>query len=132
MNLLIKKYKLEDTIQLLPWTNHNETLGYLKRATMYLTTSLYEGLPIAVLEAMAVGKAIIASDVIGNNDCIKDGFNGYLLPQNNADLFCDKICGLIENEELLNEMGQNSILEFMSRFYIDYRIKELESIYLCK
>ena len=62
---LISSYGLDDVIVLLPWLSHAETLGYLKHSLLYLTTSLYEGLPIAVLEAMALGKAIVSSDVIG-------------------------------------------------------------------
>lgn len=128
MKELIAKYGLENHITLLPWLSHAETLGYLKHAILYLTTSLYEGLPIAVLEAMAMEKAIVSSDVIGNRDCVKDGYNGFLLPMD-AKLFAERICLLIENDERRNEMGMNSYSFFESDFLIDNRIKELESIY---
>ena len=47
-------------------------------ADIYLSTSLYEGLPISILEAMSVGLPIIASDVTGNCDTIVNGKSGYL------------------------------------------------------
>lgn len=125
---LIKLYGLEDCIVLLPWLSRAETLGYLKHAMFYLTTSLYEGLPIAVLEALAMGKAVVSSDVIGNRDCVKDGYNGYLLPMD-AEKFAEKCCLLIENGSLRASMGANSFSFFESDFLIDNRIKDLENIY---
>lgn len=55
-------------------------MGYVKNALFYLTTSRYEGLPLAVVETMSLGKCIVASDVLGNKDCVKDNYNGYLPP----------------------------------------------------
>lgn len=128
MKQLIGKNGLEDVVKLLPWLSHQETLGYLQQSLFYLTTSLYEGLPIAVLEAMAMGKAIVSSDVIGNNDCVHDGGNGYLLPMD-ADTFAEKCCLLIEDETRREAMGQKSKDIFHQDFEIGKRIKDLEHIY---
>lgn len=128
MNELISQYHLENVINLIPWCSHKETLGYLKYALMYLTTSLYEGLPIAVLEAMAMGKAVISSDVIGNNDCVKDGYNGRLLPMD-VDMFANECCRLIDDVAQRELMGNNSKKFFESKFMIENRIGELENIY---
>ena len=128
MKELIVSYELENHMKLLPWLSHEETLGYLKHAMLYLTTSLYEGLPIAVLEAMAMGKTIVASDVIGNRDCVKNCYNGFLLPMD-AELIAEKICFLIENDSVRNKMGINSHSLFESDFLIDNRINDLENIY---
>ncbi len=129
MKALISKYDLNDVIQLLPWISHEETLGYLRQSLFYITTSLYEGLPIAVLEAMAMGKAIVATDVIGNKDCVKNEYNGFLL-KNDADAFAEKVCRLIEDEEMNTKMGQASLKLFDKHFLIDNRIGALEDIYL--
>lgn len=129
MKSLIVRYELENVITLLPWCSHSETLGYLKNASMYLTTSLYEGLPIAVLEAMALKKTILASNVIGNMDCVQDKYNGYLLPFD-EDAFCDKICSLLSDTGENFRMGENSYNLFKKSFCISSRIKELEEIYL--
>lgn len=128
MKELIVSYELENHMKLLPWLSHEEALGYLKHAMLYLTTSLYEGLPIAVLEAMAMGKTIVSSDVLGNRDCVKDGHNGFLLPMD-AKLFAEKICFLVENEGIRKKMGLNSYSLFESDFLIDNRINDLENIY---
>ena len=114
-----------------PYMRNGEALknGYLRQPLFYLTTSLYEGLPITVLEAMAMGKAIVATDMIGNKDCVRDGENGFLLA-NDADAFAEKTCELIENEELRVRLGNGSKALFEMEFLIDNRIKALENTYL--
>ena len=128
MKKLIHQYDMDDTFYLLPWLSHEETLKYVKGSMLYFMTSLYEGLPISVIEAMSLGKAIVASDVLGNKDCVKDGYNGYLLPLK-EEVFVEKMNDLIENDEKRKEMEKNSRSYFETDFFIDNRIKALEDIY---
>ncbi len=128
MQRMIKEYGMQETIKILPWVSHEEALGYLKYSLFYLSTSIYEGLPIAVLEAMALGKAIVASDVIGNRDCVKDCYNGRLLPMD-ADIFAKECCKLIEDKVLRIRMEENSFSLFGEKFLIEKRIGELETLY---
>ena len=128
MKKLIHQYDMDDTFYLLPWLSHEETLKYVKGSLLYFMTSLYEGLPISVIEAMSLGKAVVASDVLGNKDCVKDGYNGYLLPLN-EEVFVEKMNDLIENDEKRKEMEKNSRSYFETDFFIDNRIKALEEIY---
>ncbi len=129
MENLIAEYELEDVIKLLPYMSHEETLQHVKNSEIYLTTSLYEGLPIAVLEAMAESKPIVASDVIGNKDCVKDGYNGYLLPLE-CKKFVEKINFLLDNKEEREKMANNSRIYFESDFLLKNRIADLEDIYM--
>lgn len=128
MKKLIHQYDMDDTFYLLPWLSHEETLKYVKGSMLYFMTSLYEGLPISVIEAMSLGKAVVASDVLGNKDCVKDGYNGYLLPLK-EEVFVEKMNDLIENDEKRKEMEKNSRSYFETDFFIDNRIKALEEIY---
>lgn len=128
MKKLIHQYDMDDTFYLLPWLSHEETLKYVKGSMLYFMTSLYEGLPISVIEAMSLGKAIVASDVLGNKDCVRDGYNGYLLPLK-EEVFVEKMNDLIENDEKRKEMEKNSRSYFETDFFIDNRIKALEDIY---
>lgn len=131
MKAKIKEYNLDDVMVLVPWLERSETLGYVQNSMFYLTTSRYEGLPIAVLEALALGKAVVSTDVLGNQDCVKDCVNGRLLTAD-ADAFAKACCELIENEELRNSMGKASREYFESNFLIDKRIGDLERIYLAQ
>ena len=128
MKALIHQYGMDDTFYLLPWLSHEETLRYVNGSMLYFMTSLYEGLPISVIEAMSLGKAVVASNVLGNKDCVKDGYNGYLLPLEEK-VFVEKMNDLIDNDEKRKLMEKNSRAYFESDFLIDNRIKALESIY---
>lgn len=128
MKALIHQYDMDDTFYLLPWLSHEETLKYVNGSMLYFMTSLYEGLPISVIEAMSLGKAVVASDVLGNKDCVKDGYNGYLLPLEEK-VFVEKMNELIEDDEKRKLMEKNSRAYFESDFFINNRIKALEDIY---
>lgn len=124
----IGEYGLDEVVELFPWLNHKETLEYVRGAMFYLTVARYEGLPLAVIEAMSLGKAIIASDVVGNMDCVEDGYNGRLLPLKKKP-FVKAVCELIEDEGQRTVFGENSRKLFEKKFLITNRIKELELIY---
>lgn len=124
----ITEYGLEEVINLFPWLNHKETLEYVRNSMFYLTVARYEGLPLAVIEAMSLGKAIVASDVVGNKDCVKDGYNGRLIPLE-KDVFVKAVCELMEDEAKRNLYGKNSRILFEQKFLITNRIQELEAIY---
>ncbi len=128
MKRLIHEYGMDDTFFLLPWLSHEETLRYVKGSMLYFMTSLYEGLPISVIEAMSLGKAVVASDVLGNKDCVRDGYNGYLLPLEEK-VFVEKMNELIEDDGKRKVMERNSRAYFESDFLIANRIKALEGIY---
>ena len=110
------------------WLDHEHTMEYVKNSILYLTVSRYEGLPLAVIEAMAMGKCIVASKVVGNVDCVKDKYNGRVIDLNVED-FVNSICELIENRELLEEYSRNSRKMYEDNIDIKKRINLLEDIY---
>ena len=124
----VVQYGLEDTFEMVTWLSHEETWKYVDDSLFYLSVARYEGLPQAVIESMSLGKAIVASDVVGNRDCVKDQGNGYLLPLD-MPAFVEKVCLLIENEQLREKMGKNSRTIFEHEFLIENRIGYLEDIY---
>lgn len=125
----ILELDLEDVVELVPWLEHEETMSYLNKSLFYLTVAKYEGLPLAVVEAMALGKAIVASDVVGNRDCVIDGYNGRLIKEDDVSEFSKTICYLIDNEECRNLYEVNSKIMFRDSFDIANRISLLYEIY---
>ena len=57
--------------------NKKDVFKYLYESDLFLSTSLYEGHPISILEAMSIGLPIVASKVTGNIDTIKNDFSGF-------------------------------------------------------
>ena len=125
---LIRCNELENSIKLIPWLSQIEALSYVKNACFYLSVSRYEGLPLSVLEAMALSKPLVVSDVSGNNDCVVNEVNGFLLPLD-SQLFADKIVELWNSPERRDIFGQNSRERYVNEFHLDKQIKILEKIY---
>ena len=128
VQMLIKQYGLEENIEMTPWLPQKETFEYIRNSDIYLTVSRYEGLPLSVIEAMSLGCPVIASDVPGNVDCVKNGTNGYLLPSD-ASVFASRIIYLYRHPEVRKEMGVRSRELFEQHFCIDTQIKKLLKIY---
>lgn len=76
-------------------------------ADIFLLPSLSEGRPTVIYEAMSCELPIIATDVGGVSEQVQDGYNGFIIPPMNSKLLADKINYLLENEDLLTEMGKN-------------------------
>jgi glycosyltransferase involved in cell wall biosynthesis len=60
------------------WLPHAELLERLAELDIYMQPSLWEGMPVAVLEAMATGLPVVASDIVGNRDVVRHGHTGAL------------------------------------------------------
>ena len=69
--------------------------------------TFYEGLSNAIIEYMAMGKAVIATDGGGTAELIRDDFNGYLVEQKNETQIIEKLETLLNDQELRIRMGQN-------------------------
>ena len=103
--------QLKNTVKMLKLEEQVKLLGYRKdipqlccAADAFVFTSIQEGLPRALLEAMADGKAIVCSNIRGNVDLVKDG-KGGLVVRNDAESVAAALKELIENQRLMEEMG---------------------------
>lgn len=81
---------------------------YLEDCSVYVLPSYREGMPVSVMEAMSVGRAVVASDVPGCRETVIDGENGYLVPLGDAEAIADRIKRLFSEFEKTVEMGSKS------------------------
>ena len=81
---------------------------FISQCSIYVLPSYHEGTPKTVIEAMAMGRAIITTDVPGCRETVVDGCNGYLVEVKNVDAIVDKMVYLVEHPELVERMGQES------------------------
>lgn len=123
----INKEGLQDRIILTGF--QKDPLVYLQTFHIYLITSLYEGMPYSVLEALSYGLPLVATNVIGNNEVVEDGYNGFLFNMKSVNEGVEKIQLLLNNREMAVRFGLNSRLLFESKFGIDKMIKLIEQIY---
>lgn len=86
--------------------SRKDAIEKVKEAKLYIQTSLWEGMPVSILEAMAAGKAVIASDIVGNRDLIEDGVTGVLCDVHVPDTFVQPITHLCEASGLRHAYGE--------------------------
>ncbi|XIK41069.1 glycosyltransferase [Enterococcus faecium] len=87
-----------------------------KVSDIFLFTTLQEGMPRSMMEAMASGLPCIASKIRGNVDLLVEGKGGYLVPAKDAELVAECLRELINNKSLRKYMGNENLS----------RIKEFE------
>ncbi|MCR5092901.1 MAG: glycosyltransferase [Lachnospiraceae bacterium] len=93
---------------------------------VYLSTALFEGLPYSMIEAMRAGVPIVASDVVGNQELVRDGENGWKYDLGDYEKAMYRIKGLLENNTITKDMIRRVFLE---EFSIEKTIIKLDLVY---
>jgi glycosyltransferase involved in cell wall biosynthesis len=96
---------------------------------MLLLTSLYEGLPITILEAMATGKVIVSSRLDGVQEILEDGVDSALAPSGDAAAFTSRVCELIEQPSLAARLTQAALQKVRIGYSAESMARAVESIY---
>lgn len=125
LETLSKKLGLENQVHFLGF--RKDIAEICKSSDIFAFPSYREGLPVSVMEAMAVGLPIIASDIRGNRDLIENGKGGYLLEPQNEEQFAECISKLFKDEmlrEQFEEYNQKKIDEFSLNHVLE-KMKEL-------
>lgn len=106
----------------------------LHAADIYCLPSLWEGFPIGVLEAMAMGKAVIATDVDGTKEAVKDGENGVLVQSGNTAALTAAIVKLATDTPLRLQLQQNAAMAVATNFNVAGMTEKIAAVYqqLCK
>lgn len=97
-------------------------------ADVFLHTSHREGLPVAIMEAMACGTPVVASRIRGNTDLIEDGVNGFLCNSYDAAEFADRVQRLLADPRLAKAFRDSS-LEKIKKFDIKIITEQMRDIY---
>ena len=126
----ILKYNLSDKVTLIDWTKRTDIFNIIKNAKIYISTARYEGLPYSIIESLALSTPCIVTDSDGNRDLIKNGYNGYVIKNENVLEFKEKIIYLLNNTDERESFSRNSRKEFLENYDIEKNIKILEKIYI--
>ena len=103
---------------------HRDLPAYYSLMDIFIHPSLRDGMPNAVLEAMACEKAVIATPVGGMLDVIEDEKNGRMVPVNDAETLAQEIKALLNDEQLRKQLGENARKKIQAEFTPQ---KELEA-----
>lgn len=102
------KFSLDDKIEFVDTVPYKELRRYYQKAHIFCLPSLAEGMPLAMIEAMSCGCALLTTNVAGNQELVKQGVNGYLVEAGNADELKKGLLRLLKKPKEILTMGKES------------------------
>jgi glycosyltransferase involved in cell wall biosynthesis len=128
LQALMEKYDLYSCFEL---KGHVDDMSdFYRGLDLYVCTSIHEGLPMSVLEAMAHGIPIVAPAVGGLSEIVENGVEGYLLKGRNPEEFAEKCLGLARNEELRRRMSKAARHKVERQFSLDKMAQRYHDLYV--
>jgi glycosyltransferase involved in cell wall biosynthesis len=126
----INEMGLDDRIRIV--TNRNDVPDLLALADIFVMPSLFEGLPMALLEAMLAGKAIVASVTAGIPEAIVDGREGLLVQPSDVEGLADALRTLLLDPARRAALGQAAALRAQNEFTVQVMAERYERLYASK
>lgn len=130
----IIKLGLQDYVTLWGSQARTEVIKLLQRADLMVLPSIclasgkQEGIPVALMEALAIGLPVIATDISGISELVEHGKSGLLVPERDAVALADAIIHLIQNPDLSSELGENGRRKILVDFNLEKNSKRLHEL----
>ena len=102
---IVHQYGISDRVHFKCWLDGDDLVTQLQEANLFVFPSRHEGMPNAVLEAMACGLPVIASHIAGNEELVIDGENGLLVPSEDSVALRDAMSELLGSPSKRQRMG---------------------------
>jgi len=122
-----KKLGVDDIVDFLGFRKDADEIA--KMCDVAVASSLREGLPVNIMEAMACGRPVIASDNRGHRELVRDGVTGWLISGNFADLFCRYLAELEGNRHRMAAMGKAARESVLTTYSLDNVMGEMVRLY---
>ena len=107
----------------------NNPLDYIAASNVYLSTSRWEGLPYSLIETSMMGLPSVATNVVGNNEVVKNNFNGKLFNPGDLKTAVNNIIEICTDNNLFEFYSKNAKTFYEDNFSIDKMTKQMQSIY---
>jgi glycosyltransferase involved in cell wall biosynthesis len=123
----IREQKMTDRVHIA--LNRNDVGDLLDLCDVFVMPSLWEGLPMAVLEAMVAAKPVIASRIAGIPEAIVDGRDGLLVPPGDSEALADALRSLLTNSALRTKLGAAGAVRAGEDFTVSVMADRYERLY---
>ncbi len=126
---MIKKFNLEKDVKILGWVDLKRKKELLSTASVFVLPSYYEGVPISILESLAVGLPVVSTNVGGIPSIIKNGVNGILIPPGDIAQLVDAILSILSDNNLAEKLSLNGKKIIIRRYLPEHSSKKISMIY---
>lgn len=124
---LVKVFDLEKQFIWFDWIE--DTKPMLSALDIFVSPSHSESFGLAILEAMASGCAVVATETEGAKELLENEKSGLLTPVKDPVKLAEAICGLLENREKITELSENAQKHAKENFGLDRMISDTEKVY---
>jgi glycosyltransferase involved in cell wall biosynthesis len=126
---IINKYRIPHEVHFTGPVSNSEALAYLSLFDINVQPSTNEGISQSILEAMAMGIPVIATNASGNPELIKDGENGRLFEDGDIEGLAELIAQLLDNPELRTKYSKAGLKTAFEEFSIEKTVDNYEKLY---
>ena len=127
LETLIAQLGLGDRVHLLGFRTDIPEL--LAGCDLFVLPSLFEGLPLSILEAMAAGKAVVATAIGGNDEAVVDGVTGLLVPPADPQALADALRTLLREPERRRRLGEAGRRRAEAEFSATAMVRRVAAVY---
>ena len=124
---LVKIFRMEERFTWLDWTE--DTASLLAALDVFVSASHTESFGLAILEAMAIGCAIVATGTEGANELLQTNVSGKIVPMKDPVRLADAVGAVLSDENLRQTLGVNAQARAKEKFGLDRMIGETEIVY---
>jgi glycosyltransferase involved in cell wall biosynthesis len=123
----VRALRLESKVHLTGW--QPEAARLMAEADVVTLTSLWEGTPYSLLEAMANYKPVVTTSVNGCVEIVEEGVTGFLVPPKNPVAWAERVITLLRNPALAAAFGQQGRQRMQEKFTIQKMIHQIDTLY---
>jgi glycosyltransferase involved in cell wall biosynthesis len=104
-------------------------LPFLRACDVFVLSSVIEGMPNALLEALACGKPAVVTDAGGNGEVVRDGKTGFVVPRKDPQRLAEATVRLLHQPTLAAQMGEAAMQDMAERYSLSHMVRSIESLY---
>ena len=127
LEALAGRLDIRERVHFLGW--RADALSIVAACDLFVMPSLWEGMPNAVIEAMALGRCVVASAVEGTTELIEAGRSGLLVPPGRVKRLADAISVALTNPERRKRMGSAARRRVARHFPIERTVADYQALY---
>jgi glycosyltransferase involved in cell wall biosynthesis len=116
---LMKEHDLASQVTFYGWQTQEQILTIYEKGRIFILPSQQETMPVAIAEAMAQGKVVIASNVGAISEMFTDKSSGFLFERNDLEQLIDTLKQVYNNREMIEKISSNAIQEAREKFHPD-------------
>jgi glycosyltransferase involved in cell wall biosynthesis len=124
----VEKHKLSSEVVFLDF--RKDVPALLSAIDVYCLPSLWEGMPIGLLEAMSIGLPCIATPVDGTKELIEDGSNGLFVQQQNQQDLASKLISIASDRQKRESLARNARAKIATYFDLEKMVADIEIVYI--